>query len=59
MLFRSMTALVEPLKGMGAKLDGIKQVFYGVCVVLIVVFQRHGVWPWLWRKLGLDRGDGK
>ena len=54
-----MTALVEPLKGMGAKLDGIKQVFYGLCVVLIVIFQRHGVWPWLWRKLGLDRGDGK
>ena len=58
-LGETMTALVEPLKGMGAKLDGIKQVFYGVCVVLIVVFQRHGVWPWLWRKLGLDRGDGK
>ncbi len=58
-LGESLTALVEPLKGMGAKLDGIKQVFYGLCVVAIVVFQRRGVWPWLWRKLGLDRGDGR
>jgi len=58
-LGESLTVLVEPLKGMGAKLDGIKQVFYGLCVVLIVVFQRHGVWPWLWRKLGLDRGSDK
>ena len=58
-LGETMTALVEPLKGMGAKLDGIKQVFYGLCVVAIVVFQRRGVWPWLWRKLGFDRGDGR
>jgi branched-chain amino acid transport system permease protein len=58
-LGETMTALVEPLKGMGAKLDGIKQVFYGLCVVLIVIFQRHGVWPWLSRKLGLDRRDGR
>ncbi|MBM3539710.1 MAG: branched-chain amino acid ABC transporter permease [Alphaproteobacteria bacterium] len=58
-LGETMTALVEPLKGLGAKLDGIKQVFYGLCVVLIVVFQRRGVWPWLWRRLGLDRGEGR
>jgi hypothetical protein len=24
-----------------------------LCVVLIVVFQRHGVWPYLSRKLGI------
>lgn len=58
-LGESLTVLLEPLRDMGVKLDGIKQVFYGLCVVLIVVFQRRGVWPWLWRKLGLDRRDGK
>jgi branched-chain amino acid transport system permease protein len=36
----------------GKKLDGIKQVFYGLCVVAIVLFQRRGVWPWLARRLG-------
>jgi branched-chain amino acid transport system permease protein len=41
------------------KLDGIKQVFYGLCVVLIVLFQRRGVWPWLARKLRLDRRGGR
>jgi branched-chain amino acid transport system permease protein len=58
-LGESLTVLLEPLRDLGVKLDGIKQVFYGLCVVLIVVFQRRGVWPWLWRKLRLDRGDGK
>lgn len=51
-LGESLTVLLEPLQG-AFKLDGIKQVFYGLCVVLIVIFQRHGVWPYLARKLGI------
>jgi branched-chain amino acid transport system permease protein len=52
-LGEGLTVLLEPLREFGIKLDGIKQVFYGLCVVLIVVFQRRGVWPWLKRQLGL------
>jgi branched-chain amino acid transport system permease protein len=57
-LGEGLTLLLEPFKAWGAKLDGVKQVFYGLVVVLIVVFQRRGVWPWLQRRLGLaKRGD--
>jgi len=51
-LGEGLTVALEPLQDL-FKLDGIKQVFYGLCVVLIVIFQRHGVWPYLARKLGL------
>ena len=49
--------LIRTAVDLGVKLDGIKQVFYGLCVVLIVVFQRRGVWPWLKRRLGLGGGS--
>ncbi|HEX4113124.1 MAG TPA: branched-chain amino acid ABC transporter permease [Stellaceae bacterium] len=44
-----LTVLVQPLQQGGLHLDGIKQVFYGLAVVAIVVFQRRGLWPWLAR----------
>ncbi len=34
-------------------LDGIKQVFYGVCLLVIVVWRPAGIWPWLRDRLGL------
>jgi branched-chain amino acid transport system permease protein len=55
-LGETLTNLIEHAQIGRFKLDGIKQVFYGVCVVLIVLFQRRGVWPWLARVLRLDRG---
>jgi branched-chain amino acid transport system permease protein len=33
----------------------VKQVFYGVCLLLVVVFLPDGVWPPLARVLGLER----
>lgn len=51
-LGEALTVALAPLQGV-VRLDGLKEVFYGLCVVLIVVFQRHGVWPYLARKLGL------
>lgn len=48
-----LTLLTEDLG-----LDGIKQLFYGLCVVLIVVFLPGGVWPWLSARLALA-GRGK
>ncbi|MBV8537054.1 MAG: branched-chain amino acid ABC transporter permease, partial [Alphaproteobacteria bacterium] len=51
-LAEALTVALAPLQEV-VRLDGLKEVFYGLCVVLIVVFQRHGVWPYLARKLGL------
>jgi branched-chain amino acid transport system permease protein len=58
-LGEALTNIIEAANLGRFKIDGIKQVFYGVCVVLIVLFQRRGVWPWLARKLGLDRGGAR
>lgn len=42
----------------GSNLAGLKQIFYGFVVLLIVLFLPGGVWPWLSRKLGFDRTAG-
>ena len=46
-----LTAATEQLH-----LGGLKQFFYGICLVLIVTVRPTGLWPWIYRKLGLDRG---
>jgi branched-chain amino acid transport system permease protein len=53
-LGEGLTILVQPLQRGGLHLDGIKQVFYGLAVIAIVVFQRRGVWPWLARIFRLE-----
>jgi branched-chain amino acid transport system permease protein len=52
-----LTPLAEVLTALTDHLgiDGIKQFVYGLCVVLIVLFRRDGLWPWISRRLGLDR----
>jgi branched-chain amino acid transport system permease protein len=40
----------------GLDLPGAKQVFYGVCLLLVVVALPEGVWPPLARRLGVVRG---
>jgi len=54
-----LTPLSEGLSEIteGLKIDGIKQLVYGICVVLIVLFRPEGVWPWIARRLGLDRTE--
>jgi branched-chain amino acid transport system permease protein len=47
--------LTEILTRAGVDVPGAKQVFYGVCLLLVVVFMPDGVWPWLSRKLGLEK----
>ena len=47
-----MTDLTE-----GSRLAGLKQIFYGLVVLLIVLFLPGGVWPWLARKLGFERTE--
>jgi branched-chain amino acid transport system permease protein len=54
-----LTGLAESLTGalaaVGVDMPGAKQVFYGVCLLLVVVALPDGIWPWLARLIGLDR----
>jgi branched-chain amino acid transport system permease protein len=46
-LGEALTALTDELQ-----LSGIKQFFYGLCLIVIVVARPAGVWPWLCKRLG-------
>jgi branched-chain amino acid transport system permease protein len=52
-----LTGLAEfvtsALSAFGIDLPGAKQVFYGICLLLIVVALPEGIWPWLARRLGV------
>jgi branched-chain amino acid transport system permease protein len=37
----------------GLDLPGARQVFYGICLLVVIVALPEGVWPWLARKLGV------
>ncbi len=54
-----LTALAEGMREimlqLGVELPGVKQVFYGVCLLVVVMFLPDGVWPPLSRLLGLDQ----
>jgi branched-chain amino acid transport system permease protein len=54
-----LTGLAETLNSamsaFGLDLPGAKQVFYGVCLLLVIVALPEGVWPWLARRLGVAR----
>jgi branched-chain amino acid transport system permease protein len=58
-----LTGLAEGLREVmlrfGWDLPGIKQVFYGLCLLGVVMFLPDGVWPPLKKKLGLDRNDDR
>ena len=43
----------ELLAALGLDVPGAKQVFYGVCLLVVVMVLPDGVWPWLARKLGV------
>jgi len=53
-----LTGLAEAMReGMlrfGIDVPGAKQVFYGICLLVVVMVLPHGVWPPLSRALGLD-----
>ena len=54
-----ITGLAEGMRELmlqlGIDVPGVKQVFYGVCLLLVVMFLPEGVWPPLAKKLGLER----
>ncbi len=47
-------ALNTTLVALGFDLPGAKQVFYGICLLLVVVALPDGVWPWLARLIGVE-----
>ena len=47
--------ITEGLAALGWEIPGVKQVFYGICLLLVVMFLPDGVWPPIARKLGLRR----
>jgi branched-chain amino acid transport system permease protein len=45
--------ITEALAALGWEIPGIKQVFYGLVLLAVVMFLPHGIWPTLARKLRL------
>jgi branched-chain amino acid transport system permease protein len=47
--------VTETLHALGLEIPGAKQVFYGICLLIVVLALPDGIWPWLARRLGLAR----
>ena len=47
--------ITELLAALGWEFPGVKQVFYGLVLLGVVMFLPHGIWPTLARKLGVAR----
>jgi len=45
--------LTAALAAAGIDLPGAKQVFYGVCLLLVITTLPDGVWPWVRKRIGL------
>jgi len=48
-------SITEILGALGWEIPGIKQVFYGIVMLLVIMFLPNGIWPPLARKLGLGK----
>jgi branched-chain amino acid transport system permease protein len=47
--------LSELLQWAGVDVPGVKQVFYGFCLLVVVVFLPNGIWPVLAKRFKLER----
>jgi branched-chain amino acid transport system permease protein len=47
--------ITEGLAALGWEIPGIKQVFYGVVLLAVVMYMPNGIWPALARRLGIGR----
>jgi len=47
--------ITEILAALGWEFPGVKQVFYGVVLLLVVMFLPHGIWPTLAKRMGVSR----
>jgi branched-chain amino acid transport system permease protein len=46
-------SLTAGLSALGIDLPGAEQVFYGICLLFVVVALPEGIWPWLARRCGI------
>jgi branched-chain amino acid transport system permease protein len=46
-------SVTSALAAFGVDLPGAKQIFYGICLLIVVVALPEGIWPWLARRLGI------
>ena len=46
--------LREVLGLLGVDVPGLRQLFFGVCLLLVVIWLPDGVWPWLARKFRIS-----
>jgi branched-chain amino acid transport system permease protein len=57
-LLTGLSELMQNLmNALGFDVPGAKQVFYGICLLLVVLVLPGGVWPWLARMIGVTRGQ--
>lgn len=47
--------ITEALAALGWEIPGVKQVFYGVALLAVVMFLPHGIWPALARRFGISK----
>jgi len=47
--------ITDLLAALGWEIPGIKQVFYGIVLLVVVMFLPHGIWPALYRRLGFHK----
>ena len=47
--------ITDALAALGWEIPGIKQVFYGIVLLIVVMFLPHGIWPALHRRLGFKK----
>ena len=45
------------LNAFGIDVPGVKQVFYGLCLLVVVIVLPDGIWPPLARLLRLEQRD--
>ena len=47
--------ITEILAALGWEIPGIKQVFYGIVLLLVIMFLPHGIWPTLAKRIGISK----
>jgi len=47
--------ITEALAALGWESPGVKQVFYGLVLLMVVMFLPNGIWPGLARRMGVGR----
>jgi branched-chain amino acid transport system permease protein len=46
-------SVTSAMTAFGFEVPGAKQIFYGICLLLVIVALPEGIWPWLARRLGV------